>query len=129
MAQLIDEVVEIVLDDMLLDTSTYGRRVLRYAKQVEQSILNFTHLAAVPKGLLYVWVDMTTALMKAVLGDKDENIGGTREVQVTAVQEGDTSVSFGGKETNLSVIEQDALASIVFGATAQLVQYRVVKWG
>ncbi len=126
--ELIEEVVQIVLDDLNIDAQIYSGRVRRYAKQVKQSILNFTHLQDVPEGLLYVWADMTAAMLKAVLGDTDPIIGGVREQLVTSVQEGDTAISFGARETNVNINEANALSSIVHDATAQLVQYRVVKW-
>lgn len=126
--KLIDEVIEIVMIDMELPTG-YRLKVKRYAEQAEMGILNFTHLSEVPKGLKYVWVDATAGLLKAILGPTDTVIGGERAPIVSAIQEGDTSVTFGGTESNVGLTESAALASVITSVSGQLVQYRRVKWG
>lgn len=125
--ELIDRVILTVQEDMSLPDS-YLPKIKRYVKQARQGILNFTHLGEVPEGLEYVWVDATSALMKEVLGSSDPLIGGEREQTVTSIQEGDTSVSFGGTQTNVSSLEADALSSVITDIRSQLVQYRRVKF-
>lgn len=106
-------------DDSLKDT------VMDYIEEIENRILHYCHVPAVPDGLKFTWVSMTMDVLRVELPTEDA-IAETADTGVN-VKVGDTSVSpAGGKSvTNMS---KSAIDDVVLNYRIDLNRYRKLRW-
>lgn len=111
--------LKVLVDIAVTDTSKDG--LLRFVlEDIEEIILNYCNIRALPKGL------EKTAYRMAMDLYRNENLGAEDSAggRVTAVTEGDTRVEF----DKGAYRDSSFGASLLKSYSAQLNQYRRLKW-
>ncbi len=132
------DVLPIVSAKLKNDAITEPERALAI-EEIEQTILNYCHIDAVPETLRFTWANMAVDLLTyqhaantpaAASGGGGSATAGA----VSSIKEGDTTVSFGGKSPETADRDralnthQAKLDSLVMDYMAQLQKHRRVVW-
>ena len=108
------------------------RRLLALA-ETEQQIKNYCHIDAIPEALYFVLADMTADLLLYELEAERPSAGAGASGSVTAISEGDTSVSFGKSEAQtdrerLLGNHRQMLDKLILDYRQQLQAFRKLRW-
>ena len=141
-----DDVVSKVdnrLKALYTDASPEPAVVLDLVEEVEEAIRNYCNISTVPRGLLFVWVNLSVDLYRYQVGLRrsiETSSGGSGTNQptlagvVTGITEGDTSLSLAvdAESESVNAASSHTLAEGVDGLLLdyrnQLNKYRKILW-
>lgn len=125
--------LEILAAKLPSEAITNEQRQLAIA-EIEQQIMNYCHINAVPSALCFVVASMAADLLRYETEAGRQHTGeGAPQGSVTALSEGDTSVSFGKPEAEadrarLLGEHRQMLDMLILNYREQLQAYRKLRW-
>jgi hypothetical protein len=112
------DVLALVKSRLLLQNNNLDALIDSYIQELEQRILNYCNVEAVPDGLSFVWASMVVDLVKikhAALPEIEAALGVTVETKI-----GDTTTKITTNKTSTD--------AIVLSYSADLNRYRKLGW-